>query len=328
MGIDCPEDDDIPPAATRSGDVDWGDVGSDDVSPDDIAAEAIAAEAIAAEKIGAEAIGADKGREVADESTAVASEFAAPASREESHAEYRAKVEAVYVADARQRWEEAKPGFEEEWHRYADEHPTPSYAPADINEEVCTQIERGSKEIRETEENIVTPAMTRIEGEDHDRLLVGLEFRCKGQDRLIEKVTVVLKEQSDLKPSDALASVKDAIRYTFQYTEQHYTEGVRADIGRLKAEGCQLADLRNSWGSEEYKGINSRWRVPENGQPFEVQFHTQVSFEAKQLTHQAYERIRSTSTTKAEQDVLVDFQRRVNVYVPEPQRAREIPDFP
>ena len=91
--------------------------------------------------------------------------------------------------------------------------------------------------------------------------------------------------------------VKDAIRYTFQYSEEHYTEGVYADVDRLKAAGFELVELRNSWGCEEYKGINSRWRVPENGQLFEVQFHTQISFEAKQLTHPAYERLRNPATT-------------------------------
>ena len=29
---------------------------------------------------------------------------------------------------------------------------------------------------------------------------------------------------------------------------------------------------------------------PETGQRFEVQFHTRISFEAKQLTHDAYKR--------------------------------------
>ena len=41
--------------------------------------------------------------------------------------------------------------------------------------------------------------------------------------------------------------------------------------------------------SDQYKGINSQWIDPESGQRFEVQFHTRISFEAKQLTHDAYE---------------------------------------
>ena len=248
--------------------------------------------------------------------------------RYEYHIVYRAMVDAVYLAAARERWEGAKLELEAEWRQYADEHPAPRRERPGIDEQAATQVEQACKEIRETEVNIVTPAMTRIEAEDPERKLVGLEFRCKGQDRIMEKVAAALEEQPDLASPDALAAVKDAIRYTFQYSEQHYTEGVLADIDRLKADGFELFDLRNSWAGEEYKGVNSRWWIPETGMLFEVQFHTEISFEAKQLTHQAYERIRSSPTTMAEQDELVDFQRRACVCIPEPRGVRDIPNYP
>jgi hypothetical protein len=298
VGIDRPDDDDTHILATRS----------DRIEADQIHAHET-----------------DAGENPA---ATPAPDFIPDADRVKYHAEYRATVDATYMAAARERWEAAKPGFEEEWRQYAEQHPASPDAPLNIDQEAYAQVEQGCKGIRETEENVVTPAMVRIEAEDPQRSLVGLDFRRKGQDRIMEKVAAALEEQPDLSPGDALASVKDAIRYTFQYSEQHYAEGVHADRERLKGAGFELVDLRNSWGSEGYKGINSRWCVPESGQLFEVQFHTQVSFEAKQLTHQAYERIRSPSTTKAEQDVLADFQRSVNSYVPEPQRARELPNFP
>jgi len=59
-----------------------------------------------------------------------------------------------------------------------------------------------------------------------------------------------------------------------------------------------------------------------------LKFNTQISFEAKQLTHPAYERLRDPSTSKAEQDELGEFQRRVNVYVPEPRGARSVENYP
>jgi hypothetical protein len=243
--------------------------------------------------------------------------------------EYPVKVEAVYLEAAREHWRTtAKPTFEKEWTDYKEAHPLPACAEPDIGEAAADSVRRGCGEIRETEDKIVTPAMRRIEAEDPDRHLVGFEFRCKGEDRITEKVAAALEEQPDLTPGEALASVKDAIRYTLQYTEEHYTEGVYADVDRLKAAGFELVDLRNSWASEEYKGINTRWRVPENRQLFEVQFHTQISFEAKQLTHAAYERLRNPSTSKAEQEELGDFQRRVNNYVPEPRDARGVHNYP
>ena len=242
--------------------------------------------------------------------------------------EYPVKVEAVYLEAAREHWRTtAKPTLEKEWTDYKETHPLPACAEPNIGEAAADSVRRGCGEIRETEDKIVTPAIRRIEAEDPDRHLVGLEFRCKSEDRIMEKVAHDMQYKGRT-PDEALANVKDSIRYTFQYTEEHYTEGTYADVDRLKATGFELVELRNSWGGDEYKGINSRWRLPENGQLFEVQFHTQISFEAKQLTHPAYERLRNPATVKAEQEDLVDFQRRVNVYVPGPRDALGIPDYP
>lgn len=254
-------------------------------------------------------------------------DFASNVNRDTYTDEFRAKVDAVYLDAVRERWDAARPGFEAEWHEYARRQPTPADTSAKIDGDVSAQVERGCKEIRETEENIVTPAMVRIESEDTERQLVGLEFRCKGHDRIMEKIAHDVQYKGRT-PEDALANLKDAIRYTFQYTEQHYAKGVLADIERLKSAGFELVELRNSWDSADYKGINSRWRVPEGGQLCEVQFHTQISFEAKQLTHPAYERLRNPSTSKAEQDELAHFQRRVNDKVPNPDKARDIPNYP
>ena len=92
---------------------------------------------------------------------------------------------------------------------------------------------------------------------------------------------------------EAVSVVSDTIRYIFQYREARYTQGVWTDMERLKGEGFKLHKLKNSWSDEEYKGINSQWIEPDTGQRFEVQFHTRISFEAEQLTRDAYERLRT-----------------------------------
>jgi hypothetical protein len=270
---------------------------------------------------------ADEGS--ADERSADGAERRGNGDQAAVRADYRAKVDAVYLDAAREHWRTAaKSAFRHEWLHYAETHPASPRTPVSIDQAAITSVRRGCAEIRETEEKVVTPAMLRIEAEDSDRHLVGLEFRCKEEDRILEKVAEALEEQPNLTPEEALASVKDTIRYTFQYTEEHYTEGVYADIDRLKAAGFKLAELRNSWGDEEYKGINSRWRIPENGQLFEVQFHTTISFEAKQLTHPAYELIRNPATPHAEIPELRSFQRRVTAEVPRPSGAIDIPTYP
>jgi len=99
-------------------------------------------------------------------------------------------------------------------------------------------------------------------------------------------------------------------------------------IERLKDQGFELHKLRNSWSHDQYKGINSQWPEPETGQRFEVQFHTRISFEAKQLTHDAYERLRTHQADKFEQMVLEAFQKNVTDEVPVPPGAADIPDYP
>ena len=120
----------------------------------------------------------------------------------------------------------------------------------------------------------------------------------------------------------------DTIRYTFQYEEARYTQGVRTDIERLKDQGFELDKLKNYWSDEQYKGINSQWIEPDTGQRFEVQFHTRISFEAKQLTHGAYERLRSQQADAFEELVLEAFEKKVAAEVPVPPGADGIPDYP
>lgn len=187
-------------------------------------------------------------------------------------------------------------------------------------------IDQGCDRVGKIEKEIVTPAMRRIEADDPDRHLVGLEYALKGKDRLTEKVANWLDAEPALTAEQAFSLVKDAIRYTFAYSDDRYAEGVQADCGRLTDAGFELVELRNSWTSEEYKGINSRWRVPENGQLFEIQFHTEASFAAKQETHVAYEKLRNPATSEAEQQASVRFQRDITARVPVPPGAAEIPN--
>lgn len=188
-------------------------------------------------------------------------------------------------------------------------------------------VDRGCDRVREVERTVVTPAMLGIEAEDPDRRLTGLDNRLKGKARLAEKVTRWMKAQPDLTPDNAFGLVKDAIRYTFRYPDEKYAQGVYADCARLEAAGFQRGDRQGTWEDDQYKGINSRWREPESGLLFEVQFHTQASFEAKQQTHWAYERIRDTSTPPAEVRQLRAYQREVCAKVPIPPGATEIPDY-
>lgn len=207
-----------------------------------------------------------------------------PADRAETAAEYRAKVDAEYR----------------------------SYA-----------IDKGCERVEEIEKNVVSPAMRRIEAEDPDRHLVGFDHRLKGKDRIEEKVSHDM-EKRGVSAEQAFGTLKDAIRYTFQYADNKYVDGVQTDVDRLKTEGFELVDFRNTWSNEEYKGVNSRWRVPDSGQLFEVQFHTEASFNAKQETHAAYERLRTLPHDHAEVRALREYQREVTAKIPIPPHVQDL----
>src|SRR6266571_1615493 len=169
--------------------------------------------------------------------------------------------------------------------------------------------------------------MRDVESQDPSRHLIGFERRLKGRDRIKEKVRGTIKD-FDRSPEEAVSLVRDTIRYTFQYQEARYTQGVRADITRLQERGFELDKLKNVWSGDQYKGINSQWIDPATGQRFELQFHTRISFEAKQLTHGAYERLRTQLADKFEELVLEAFQKKVTMAVPVPPGASSIPDYP
>lgn len=116
------------------------------------------------------------------------------------------------------------------------------------------------------------------------------------------------------------------MRFTFQDDESSYTAGVGRDLERLEASGFRELGRRNTWTSDQHKDINSQWEEPESGLVFEVQFHTRISHEAKELTHKAYERIRS-GATGPELTELKAFQSRVCAMIPTPPGVAEYKSY-
>jgi hypothetical protein len=187
--------------------------------------------------------------------------------------------------------------------------------------QVCEEIGQQGKEV-------IFPAMKRIEAADPQRYLAGLEHMLKGEDRLKEKAAERLRYHPGMTAGQAITEVPDAVRFTLAYSENRYTQGVRDDVERLKAEGFELIKLKNLWAKDQYKGINSQWRDRGTGLLIETQFHTQASFEAKELTHKAYERIRSPATSREEEILLENYQRIATAQVPVPPDVFEIEDYP
>jgi hypothetical protein len=244
---------------------------------------------------------------------------------------------------AAEKWDEDAAEARSIWGKYKQKWPSEERPPVDRSKDpagtwygegdrklkppVSGRVESACDRIAKREEDKISPRLRAVESQDPNRHLIGFEHRLKGRDRIKEKVHDGIKL---LKRSleDAISLVPDAIRYTFEYRETGYAPGVWMDIERLKDQGFKLDKLKNLWSDDQYKGINSQWIEPDTGQKFEVQFHTRISFEAKQLTHPAYERIRTKQADALEELVLEGFQRKVTAEVPVPRGAADIPDYP
>jgi hypothetical protein len=252
--------------------------------------------------------------------------------------------DSYYEQLQRAAWDEAAEHFKKEWAEHRERWPAEARERVDRSEDpegswrgdsgrfldraANAEIEERYQRIAETERDIVSPAMREIEACDPDRHLVGFDHRLKGPDRIKDKVAETTADQPGLTTGEALADVSDTIRFTFRYDEKRYTVSVHEDIERLKDCGFELVRLKNFWSADQYKGINAQWMIRETGQRFEVQFHTRISFEAKQLTHGAYERLRSRCLDEREEGELANMQREVSRSIPMLSNASNIKDHP
>jgi len=128
---------------------------------------------------------------------------------------YRETVDAAYREyQAAREWDEAVPLLREAWENHEKkwtylERTGPTvhqevpgawredggrYLAPDANAEVA----HGCARIREVGETVITPAMRRIEAEDPDRHLAGLEHHLKGEARLKEEVADELEARPGL----------------------------------------------------------------------------------------------------------------------------------
>lgn len=198
--------------------------------------------------------------------------------------------------------------------------------------------DRGLERCREAEgrdmngnysERGLTPTMRRIEaGLEHGKLAPDTEkFALKSVDRFKLK----LAERIALQPAESTAAlvsrIHDGIRYTFIYDDEHYTSSSQDTEAALERDGYELITRKPSWDSADYKGTNSQWLDPDSRLFFEIQFHTHASWEAKQTTHSAYEKLADPRATPEERARLDAYQREITASVPVPPGALEIPYY-
>jgi hypothetical protein len=232
---------------------------------------------------------------------------------------------------AQRAYRDEVPRFEEMRAKHEKHWPPAERSTADrsVSRERQAETADAIDRMRKAEPGLSTDAQE-IEQDNKERYggwLEGFTHRLKGEDRLKEKVAEQAAAEPDESAAGVLRRIPDAIRYTYCFEPESYTQGYNDIKERFERRGYEMFFCKNYWTNSEYKGINTRWITPE-GQRFEVQFHTPDSFHAKHhVTHDAYERIRNPATSRAELRELHAFQREVFSLIEVPEGAADIPDF-
>jgi hypothetical protein len=238
-------------------------------------------------------------------------------------------------------WGESLPNLKEQWDRHEERWPPEQRPPIDRSTDEPGSWRGEGDQYLDAEENLVaghalerirpieekvSATLREIKAEVPGCDLVGLKFSLKGEERFKEKVSDELRAKPDRSIAEITERMPDAIRYSFQLDADRYLAGYWNLREHLELSGSELLMSRNSWDSPDYKGVNTRWLGPD-GQVFEVQFHTPESYQAKQLTHTAYERLRTGIAPGAERPELENFQQEVSARIPVPDGSTEIPDY-
>lgn len=127
----------------------------------------------------------------------------------------------------------------------------------------------------------------------------GLEFRFKAVDTMAKKIRTKTDQNNRrarqrgvplVTDADSAAKIGDALRYTAILGPDEYTETGRKVLAELERRGHHVVQVKNTWPKgDDYSGVNVKMLGP-NGLPWELQFHTEQSFQTKEFgTHKDYE---------------------------------------
>lgn len=116
----------------------------------------------------------------------------------------------------------------------------------------------------------------------------GMEFRIKTKESFLRKI------ESSYSASGNTYEIKDIIRYTYVAPPDELAEKTTVNIKSFSDDGYDTISVKNTWRSKTnpYKGINTSVKTSD-GQVFELQYHTQESFDLKNgKLHELYEKSR------------------------------------
>lgn len=122
----------------------------------------------------------------------------------------------------------------------------------------------------------------------------GLDFRLKTEKSLARKIGNDVREGKGKVTSEEVADrMFDVNRYTTIFDPENYAAGSQATLDDMRRDGYTL-NVKNQWKNPDmpYQGINVQVQSPD-GARWELQFHTDVSFDIKEHeAHAVYEKLR------------------------------------
>jgi hypothetical protein len=165
----------------------------------------------------------------------------------------------------------------------------------------------------------ISPVMRQVEAElEHGTLVPDTErFALKSPDRFKMKLARLIARYPDQPVGELASAIHDGIRYTLLFPAEQYAAGV-ADATRLLRDRGYRLELAEPYAS--HRGVSCRWS--DGATRFEVQFHTPEGWEAKQKTHDLYEKLCDPSTTPRERGRLE--REQCAAAIPVPPGALEI----
>lgn len=138
--------------------------------------------------------------------------------------------------------------------------------------------------------------------------LAGLDHRVKGYDSLVRKLSGRLRRTPTRGVEDIASQIYDPLRYTVVSEVDDYLAVHRAVLDQLRRRGVQVVSVSNRWAGPGYRGINVHLRAGDC--QFEVQFHTNESYQIVVETHARYEEMRREDTLeerRAELEAMIEF---------------------
>ncbi|HFH3126193.1 TPA: minor capsid protein [Streptococcus pyogenes] len=137
--------------------------------------------------------------------------------------------------------------------------------------------------------------------------LQGLDFRLKSLESLSRKIsTDSLLDEISLE--EAANNINDALRYTAVFKPDNFFDDYHSMKKALVRDGFKIEKVKNTWLDDgPYNGVNTV--VSKDNVKFEIQYHTQESFDLKNgKLHELYEERRLPNITrkrKAELDKMM-----------------------